>query len=497
MAPAGTTISSFAYKLDPVGNRKRVTEVDGSVVTWAYDNTYQLLGERRFGSNSYAITYSYDPAGNRLTQRNSGTPTTYTYDAANELLTQSVATGRTTFSYDANGNQTLQTAPGSARTTWTWDFENRPTLVQLSTGIVDTFTYNADGQRVQKQDSTGTTNHIWDLQNILEETNQSNVTQVIYTLQPAGYGNVLSQDRKGTVRFYLFDGLGSADRLAGPTGLVTDNYVYEAFGTIAFTHGPTINPFKFVGQLGYYYDVDLFQYYVRARYYDPPTARWLQRDPLLPGFGDEAPYLYIGNSPPQGTDPSGAAAFTLTCPDYKDPNSNNANPTIGVCGAYEWSVVFRLTGNNAMEHKSGYIIQHITSWKKAIQDCNCPPRTTNTTIAPFYEAFTIKKNQADSDYDPWTRFEVPGNTQAKAGDVTTAEAALYLISPQDLRFVYGFQEGDCTRECYKWNMAGWCADTLLKPLPPPDSNVVVHTATSSWVCCDGKRAKTGLQRSCK
>ena len=280
MAPAGTTISSFTYKLDPIGNRKRVTEVDGSVVTWAYDNTYQLLGERRFGSNSYAITYSYDPTGNRLTQRNSGTPTTYTYDAANELLTQSVATGRTTFSYDANGNQTLQTAPGSARTTWTWDFENRSTLVQLSTGIVDTFTYNADGQRVQKQDSTGTTNHIWDLQNILEETNQSNVTQVIYTLQPAGYGNVLSQDRKGTVRFYLFDGLGSADRLAGPTGLVTDNYVYEAFGTIAFTHGPTINPFKFVGQLGYYYDVDLTDYYVRARYYAPVIGRFLTRDPL-------------------------------------------------------------------------------------------------------------------------------------------------------------------------------------------------------------------------
>ena len=273
--------SSFSYKLDPVGNRKRVTEIDGSIVTWAYDNTYQLLGERRWGSNSYAITYTYDPAGNRLTQRNSGTPTTYTYDVANELLTQSVATGRTTFSYDANGNQTLQTASGGARTTWTWDFENRPTLVQLSTGIVDTFTYNADGQRVQKQDSTGTTNHIWDLENILEETNQSNVTQVIYTLQPVGYGNVVSQDRKGTVRFYLFDGLGSADRLAGPTGLVTDNYVYEAFGAIAFTHGPTINPFKYIGRLGYYWDTDLAQDYVRARYYNPSLGRFLSVDPLV------------------------------------------------------------------------------------------------------------------------------------------------------------------------------------------------------------------------
>ena len=96
-------------------------------------------------------------------------------------------------------------------TTNTWDVENKLTLVALPSGIVNTFTYNGDGLRVQKQDSTGTTNHVWDGQNILLETNASNIIQVVYTLEPLLYGNLISQMRSGTASFYLFDGLGFDD----------------------------------------------------------------------------------------------------------------------------------------------------------------------------------------------------------------------------------------------------------------------------------------------
>ena len=67
----------------------------------------------------------------------------------------------------------------------------------LPSGIVNTFTYNGDGQRVQKIDSTGTTKHVWDGQNILLETDGSNIIQVVYTLQPMLYGNLISQRRSG------------------------------------------------------------------------------------------------------------------------------------------------------------------------------------------------------------------------------------------------------------------------------------------------------------
>ena len=47
-------------------------ESTGNRVTWSYDKTYQLTNEQRSGSNSYNITYTYDPVGNRLVLINGG-----------------------------------------------------------------------------------------------------------------------------------------------------------------------------------------------------------------------------------------------------------------------------------------------------------------------------------------------------------------------------------------------------------------------------------------
>ena len=118
-------------------------------------------------------------------------------------MTSQTSAGVTTSTYDGDGNLLTSLAPGSQWTTNTWDGENRLTLVALPSGIVDTFTYNGDGLRVQKQDSTGTTNHVWDGQNILLESNASNIIQVVYTLEPLLYGNLISQSRSGVDSFYL------------------------------------------------------------------------------------------------------------------------------------------------------------------------------------------------------------------------------------------------------------------------------------------------------
>jgi len=46
----GTTISSFEYGNDSVGNRTGVVEANGDRVTWSYDALYQLTRERRDGA---------------------------------------------------------------------------------------------------------------------------------------------------------------------------------------------------------------------------------------------------------------------------------------------------------------------------------------------------------------------------------------------------------------------------------------------------------------
>jgi len=194
--------------------------------------------------------------------------------------------------------------------------EPRLTLVGLPSEIVNSFTYNGDGQRVQKLDSTGTTNHVWDGQNILLETNASNVIQVVYTLQPALYGNLISQWRNGIGSYYLFDGLGSTTQLINPSGSVTDSYLYDSWGNVLLVSGTTANSFRYVGRMGYYYDADLTAYLLRMRFYNSQRGSFLSRDPSaatvysnldLASTPDRLlqPYDYCMRNPTNRVDPSG------------------------------------------------------------------------------------------------------------------------------------------------------------------------------------------------
>ncbi len=270
----------------------------------SYDPTYQLTNERRSGANVYNITYSYDPVGNRSLMQSGGALTTYTYNAANEPATSQTSAGTTTYTFDGSGNQFTSQAPGNQRTTNTWDGENRLTQVSLPSGIRNTFSYNGDGQRVVKQDSMGTTRHVWDGQNVLLETDGSNVIQVVYTLEPQVYGNLISQRRSGTSSFFLFDGMDSTRQLTSATGLLTDGYVYDSWGCILASIGSTSNSFRYTGRLGDYFDTDLTDYYLRVRYYSPSLGRFRSRDPVY----EVTWYVYVSNRPSHSVDPSGLFA---------------------------------------------------------------------------------------------------------------------------------------------------------------------------------------------
>ncbi len=137
----------------------------------------------------------------------------------------------------------------------------------MPSAVRNTFVYDPDGRRTRKQDTTGTTQFVWDSANVLAETDGSNVVQAIYTQGPAAFGSVLSQYRASSgTQFFHFDGLGSTDRLTNAGSVVTDNYVYDAYGSPRGGTNSSVNPFQYVGRLGYYNDSDLAQYYVRARF---------------------------------------------------------------------------------------------------------------------------------------------------------------------------------------------------------------------------------------
>ncbi len=92
-------------------------------------------------------------------------------------------------------------------------------------------------------------------------------------------------------------------RLTDGTGATISSYTYDAFG--ATLTGPSGNAWQFTGEQR---DGDSGLYYLRARYYDPGTGRFLTRDPVS-GFADSPAsqnrYPYALGNPVNRVDPSG------------------------------------------------------------------------------------------------------------------------------------------------------------------------------------------------
>ena len=180
--------------------------------------------------------------------------------------------------------------------------------------IVNTFTYNGDGQRVQKDDSSGTTKHVWDRQSIVLDTDDANSVNAAYSLEPAVYGAVLSQSRSAVTSFYSFDATGCTRNLTNMAGLVTDSYAYDSFGN-PIRAGSTANPYTYVGTFGYYLDPNLPAYFVRRRTLSATLGRFLSAEAVPsigPVFGNR--YGIANNDPANYFDPSGGQSVPVKQP---------------------------------------------------------------------------------------------------------------------------------------------------------------------------------------
>ena len=253
---AGAAIATFDYKVDKVGNRTGMLEASGDRVTWTYDNGDQLKSERRSGASSYANTFSYDAVGNRTLKNAGATRTTFSYDVADQLIYSQAAAGRTTYVYDNAGNQQIERPPTGNRTTTVWDNENRPTLYRLPDTSRVTMSYNGDNRRVSKQSAAETVKFVWDTATdaYLAEYNAANALQGIYTQEPVQFGRAHSQRRSTTSNWYHTDALGSVRALSNISQVTSDSYLYDAWGNPVTSTGTTVNPFRWVGNVGYYFD---------------------------------------------------------------------------------------------------------------------------------------------------------------------------------------------------------------------------------------------------
>jgi len=139
------------------------------------------------------------------------------------------------------------------------------------------------------------------------ETRAGNVT--MYT-----YGHTLiaqTQPVFGT-SVYVVDGQLSVRQLANASGAVTDAYDFDAFGVMLGSSGSTPNAYLYAGEQ---LDPNLGFYYLRARYYQQASGRFISTDPELGNVFEPMSlhrYLYTHSDPVNHRDPSGREEFSLS-----------------------------------------------------------------------------------------------------------------------------------------------------------------------------------------
>jgi RHS repeat-associated protein len=143
-----------------------------------------------------------------------------------------------------------------------------------------------------------TTRYALDLNNDLAQVLSDGSNTYLYGLNRIAQQNIVGR------QYYLGDALGSVRQLTNAVGSVTLARSYEPFGKLLSAAGNPLTKYGFTGE----WTDPTGLIYLRARYHDPVTGRFLSKDPMrgllaLPQTIN--PYLYAINNPIKFTDPSG------------------------------------------------------------------------------------------------------------------------------------------------------------------------------------------------
>ncbi len=306
----GAILAKFAYTRNTLGNITSVVESGSFVATtpqttsFVYDTLGRLTKATYPGNKIFE--YTYDKMGNRLTQKLDGINiTSYVYDN-DYKLTQ--LNNLTNFTYDNNGNQTKKPSGNfNPDPTYTFDFENRLVAHVTSAGNPYDWKYDGMGNRLRQNMQTAVTRYIYDnsgpLSRLMAVSGDENFAYSFWV-----YGLGLIKDGDG--RYHLEDASGNMRFTTSSTGSKASGANYDPFGNIRSSAGILPN-FQFNEQ---HFDEGSGLYYLRARYYDPTTGRFISRDPVQGQLAVPQtlnPYSYAINDPINLSDPSGEQVLEL------------------------------------------------------------------------------------------------------------------------------------------------------------------------------------------
>jgi RHS repeat-associated protein len=316
---------SVRYAYNSVGLLAAVTDWLTGSITFTYDAAHQLTSISR--PNSRGTQFTYDADGRVASiNEDAGAAIAIKRDAAgktvsdsrtlpaNAPVSPSLANGVLPLSYDAADQigQFSYDPLGRIATEnlrrYTWDLASELASYSGADGSA-VATYDGLGQRTSVNSPSGNRAFIWNYATALPslatvQDDAGDRRYYIYT--PDGALLYAVDAATGARHFYHFDENGSTMLLTSDFGTVTDSYAISPYGETVTQGGSTENPFTWMGRYGVMQEGATGLYYMRARYYDSVTARFISPDPVVSAHPlGSNPYQYALANPLEFADPTG------------------------------------------------------------------------------------------------------------------------------------------------------------------------------------------------
>jgi RHS repeat-associated protein len=317
---ANVSSLSYAYSdtINLTGITDGVTPANSNVLSYTATNRL-ATATGNFGSS----TFAYDGVGNRVSDVNTLSAVTKTRafttaTTSNRLstITENAAAFRS-YTYDGAGNILTDVRPGESFA-FTYNKRNRPASVTRNSVAYATYGYNALEQLTTRTTSavggpTGQVAYIYDREGhlIAEATASTGATTRDY-IWMASNDNApvdlpLAVAEAATLYQVHTDHLGRPIRMTDSTKASVWQATYKPFGEVQTTSGTKANNLRFPGQ---YFQIETAYAYNWHRHYDPISGRYTQPDPLRFVDGPSV-YAYAGNSPFMVTDRDGQCPMCI------------------------------------------------------------------------------------------------------------------------------------------------------------------------------------------
>ncbi|MBE4906951.1 DNRLRE domain-containing protein [Bacillus luteolus] len=331
---SGNNISSvYSYDENNLLKNLQINKTDGSLIASysyeKYDGNGNILD---FVSNGENIQYIFDDKNQiKKVNINNNEIYEYQYDNQGNILSKTYSKNaslieKNEYSYvsDYNGNR-IDTINGVSidynltgeiesdqKNKYQWNELGQLVKVfdKESDNLLASFKYDEEGRRIEKDINGNKTRYIYngDSVNVLYETDELGKLLRYYTYDDVKGTRLSVTDitKEGTY-FYHYNHHGDVIAISNENQEIIARYEYDVWGKVISKTGTYAdeNPYRFSG---YYYDKEIYLYYLTSRYYHPEHSIFLSRDSMtkdVHNLSNINVYSYAKNNPVSFNDPSG------------------------------------------------------------------------------------------------------------------------------------------------------------------------------------------------